>query len=245
MDQQILSLRFPPVTANANLKFLTRLRPSGSWKPWMSLYREADANTGNAVFFLEGGELEEDRTFLAVSVPSLHRRRTDALLRKPQLLVQCETASVIFFAAPLGTSPSANFSFHGSVNSQGAATWPVLPGAGKNPCNRNTSSLRRKRPFRQTLACWVCLHILVQTTRTQELWLCRNTSPSSCQQRLPQNGKPGNQKLLVAPSLLVFVKRDRLSITSEGWWVANESLEVLGACVHISASLHIWAFHRH
>lgn len=39
-------------------------------------------------------------TFLAVSVLSLHHWRTDALLRKPQLLVQCETASVIFLLHP-------------------------------------------------------------------------------------------------------------------------------------------------
>lgn len=108
--------------------------------------------------------------------------------------------------------------FHGSVNSQGAATRPVLPGAKPLP----QKHLRPEKEVPSQMdSCMlrVCLHILVQITCTQGLWLCHNTLPSPCQQWLPQNFKPGNQRLLVAPGVFRCLWN---MITSQSFMRANE-----------------------
>lgn len=62
----------------------------------------------------------------------------------------------------------------------------------------------------------VCLHILVQITCAQGLWLYHNTLPSSCQQWLSQNVNLVTRDYWWFQTFLIFVKCDHLLIMHEG-----------------------------
>lgn len=118
------------------------------------------------------------------------------------------------FAAPLETSSSSYF--HGSVNSEGAATWPVLPGAGKIPATETPQAWEGS-----TLSDGL-LHVECAFTSWCKSHVPKNsgffTTPyhHHASNGFFQNVKLATRDCWWLQECWMFVKCDHLSVTSEG-----------------------------